>query len=152
MKNTTLYIFGLAWFVLVAWVSSLSDQEAMTAPGQKASLRFIFTITSYENMQCKCSHFGGPQSWVFKISLLALLERPSTFEDWIGCHSKSLPWSQLPASATGELWWSQLGAPPTSPEKQGVSERIVGKIIRTMKCVQEESRASVQACRGGTNA
>ena len=103
-------------------------------------------------MQYKCSHFGGPQSWVFKISSLALLERPSTFEDWIGCHSDYLPWSQVQASATGELWWSQLGAPPTSPEKQGVSERIVGKIIRTMKCVQEESRASVQACRGSTNA
>ena len=50
---------------------------------------------------------------------------------------------------------TQLGAPPTSPENEGVSEIseiIVGKIIRTMKCVQEESRASIQDCHGGTNA
>ena len=47
---------------------------------------------------------------------------------------------------------TQLGAPPTSPENEGVSEIIVGERIRTMKCVQEESRASIQDCHGGTNA
>ena len=107
-KTPCIYLVSHDLRSLHEWVHCLTKRpwQPLGRKRNYAVISLLYYYILWKHAVRVPSHFEGPQSGVFEISSLALIEGPSTFEDWIGCHSNNLPWSQVQAGATGELWWS----------------------------------------------